>query len=48
MTPKVDVQEEKGLNFDQTINVEVGGIKVTKAKKTIKNTPLRMWDRAME
>ena len=32
MTPKADAQEAKGLDFEQTINVEVGGIKVVKQK----------------
>ena len=48
MTPKPDTQEEKGLSFESTINLEVGGIKVTKQKRSIKSVPLKMWDRAME
>jgi hypothetical protein len=30
MTPKVSSSDEKSLNFEQTINVEVGGIKKQK------------------
>lgn len=33
MTPKPDSYEDKGLNFEQTINYEVSGVKVTKQKK---------------
>ena len=32
MTPKPESQDAKGLDFEQTINVEVGGIKVVKQK----------------
>ena len=30
MTPKPDSYEEKGLNTDSTISVEVGGVRVNK------------------
>ena len=33
MTPKPDAYEEKGLTFEQTINLEVAGNKVTKQKR---------------
>ena len=46
MTPKVSSSDEKSLNFEQTINVEVGGIK--KQKRQVKTVPLKMWDRNME
>ena len=48
MTPKKNRDEEMGLDQESTISVEVGGVKVTKQKKTIKSVPLKMWDRAME
>ena len=46
MTPKVSSSDEKGLSFEQTINVEVGGVK--KQKRQVKQVPLKMWDRNME
>ena len=48
MTPKPDAYEQKGLNFEQTINLEIGGVKAAKQKSNVKCVPLKMWDRAME
>ena len=48
MTPKPDAYEQKGLNFEQTINLEIGGVKAAKQKSNVKSVPLKMWDRAME
>ena len=48
MTPKPDAYEQKGLSFDQTMNVEVGGVKTNQQKRNSKCAPLKMWDRSME
>jgi hypothetical protein len=47
MTPKPDAYEKKGLDFEQTINMEIGGVKAEK-QKNVKAVPLKMWDRSME
>lgn len=50
MTRQPDVYASKGLSFDTTIRMEVGGelVSARRRENLTKIVPLKLWDKAME